>query len=87
MKLYLCLIAILTLLLGCATDPTLAPGVKRHGNEFYSVSQLGVGLLGDITTQAVQQCQMEGKNLNIVSSTTQTGISGASYPKIIFRCD
>ncbi len=72
---------------GCVTtrDPTLASGVVRKGNGVYSVN--GMGFI-DPTSQAVQQCQIDGKNLNILTSTTKRGLySGKNYPVLIFRCE
>lgn len=74
------------ILSGCVTtDPSLSYGVKRHGGGVYSVDGMG---FRDPTTQAVQQCQMDGKNLNILTSTTERGLySGKNYPKIVFKCE
>jgi hypothetical protein len=71
---------------GCVTtDPTLASGVYRNGGGIYSVSGMG---FRDPTTQAVRQCQMDGKNISILASTTERGLySGNNYPKIVFRCE
>ena len=72
---------------GCATtsDPSLASGVERMGGGVYSVDGMG---FKDPTRQAVRQCQIDGKQLNILTSTTKRGLySGKTYPVLVFRCD
>lgn len=84
------IIAIITIsivLAGCAStrDPSLAPGVYREGGGVYSSSAMG---FNNPTRSAVRQCQMDGnKRLSILTSTTERGISGTNYAKLIFRCE
>lgn len=78
---------ITVLLTGCATmnDPTLAFGVERAGGGVYTASAMG---FTDPTKSAVKQCQMDGKRLSILTSTTERGlVSGDSYAKLVFRCE
>jgi hypothetical protein len=63
---------------GCATDPTLAFGVKREGGGVYTAGRI---------SKAVEQCQISGQKLNVMTSTSWTGISGREYPVIAFRCE
>ena len=75
------------LLVGCAStgDPTLASGVYRKGGGIYSVNGMG---FRDPTRQAVKQCELDGKELVIMTSTTKRGLySGKEYPELIFKCE
>lgn len=81
------IVAVVIAVAGCATarDPSLASGVDREGGGVYSSSAMG---FNDPTRSAVRQCQIDGnKKLSILTSTTERGISGTNYAKLIFRCE
>jgi len=81
------IVTVTIVLAGCAStrDPSLASGVDREGGGVYSSSAMG---FNDPTRSAVRQCQMDGnKKLSILTSTTERGISGTNYAKLIFRCE
>lgn len=67
------------LLSGCASsDPTLANYVYRQGQGIYKA--------GDIK-DAVKQCELENKQIEIITSTQEYSyVLKRNFPSYIFKC-
>lgn len=70
-------------LTACANQPVPA---NRPNSDIRTIN--GMGLFGgNVAQAAARACDNENKKLNILSTTTQTGATGTSYPVIVFKCE
>lgn len=66
------------MLLGCTSDPTLASSVYRQGGGIYETSYV---------RNAVKQCDLENKEIDIITSAQKYNYVVKSYiPSYIFKC-
>lgn len=69
-----------------SSDPTLAWGVARVGENLYQTSNADV-FAGDPTKRMLKQCQLEGKQPSVISNVVNQHIySGTPYSVILFKC-
>lgn len=83
MKILLLLLA----LTSCQPMPPYA-GITILDDNMYQVSELGTfGMAAPITARAANYCTSLGKTVNVISSSTQTTITGTGYPILLFKCN
>lgn len=60
---------------------------KGPNSDIRTISGMStLGGAGNVALMAAQACDNEKKKLEVISTTTQNGITGTSYPVIVFRC-
>jgi hypothetical protein len=51
-----------------------------------SANDISMTGTGDVAAAAVRACDNEGKKIEVITTTTKTGITGTVYPVIMFKC-